>query len=155
MLNRVWTGLDALVLVYHRNAAGQRVKLNGTLWQPGDPPLVNYCYFQNTSLSADVPFTRRPVTGRPKRRILTQTEEWELNVETFYLGVDRELALEIFDREKILELVLHLQAPENLTEEEPHMLTPAKRVSFQISGRENDVLTGNAKFAAEDLLTEL
>jgi hypothetical protein len=149
-LNRVWTGYDAFVYVYWNDADGNRINKNGGPWTETDGPLVPYCFFQNMTLDGNVPNVRRPVTGRPQKRLLVDIDEWELSVEHFYVSKVKELdPTTIFARDKILELVLKLQAPENLTDEDDHTLVPARRIACTVTGRENEVLVGTAKFAAE------
>lgn len=148
---RVWTGLDAVVLVYHIDSSGNRINLLGQPWNEADGPLLNYCYFQDINLNAQLPNQRRPVTGRPHKKITVLTEEYDMTVSHFYLGVKEIDPEVIFHRSKILELVLYLQAYDAPAEIEPHRLLFAKRESFSISGEENGVLTGNAKFIAEQL----
>lgn len=149
-LTRVWTGLDAYVEVYYVDANNNRINKNGNPWVLADGPLVNYCFFQNMNLDGQVPFIRRPVTGRPQKIIVVEIDEWELSVEHFYLGIQQELdPLVLFARDKKLELVCRLQALEDAAQIDLHTLVPAKRVACSVTGRENDVLTGTAKFASE------
>lgn len=152
---RVWTGLDALVKVFFLDENGNRSNFKGPVTgsNGSNPdPVVNYCYFQNTSLNSETPYIRRPVTGRSNKRILIETDEWELTVEHFYLGHSYEFdPLQIFSRDRKLELVLSLQAPENPADIEEQTLTPCFRVACNISGQENGVFQGSAKFAGEGL----
>lgn len=147
---RIWTGLDAWVEVYHTNDAGVRINLAGNPWTVLDGPLLDYCFFQNVSLSAELPSTRRPVTGRPQRKLTVLAEEYSMDVEHFYLGKAKEVSHDvIFHREKILELVLRLQAPESPPDLDLHTLKMARRTSWDISGQENGNMLGSAKFTAE------
>jgi len=148
--NRIWVGQDADVLVYLSNLNGDRLNAAGAPWSPPDGSLLIYCYLQSTTLSATVPTTRRPVTGRPQMRIINQAYEYELDVEHFYLTKDRELDLnKIFNREQYLELVLQLQAQDRPTKIELHTLKVCKATTFSISESDNENVTGRAKFMAE------
>ncbi len=151
--DRVWTGLDAIVQVFYLNDQGQRYNFNGLITEQNSDPIVNYCYFQNTSLNSETPFTRRPVTGRNQKRIITETDEWELTVEHFYMGRYYEFdPLQIFDRCKKLALVLSLVNPAKSDDDrEIQVMSPAQRVACNISGQENNIFTGSAKFVGEML----
>jgi hypothetical protein len=67
--NRIWTGYDADVFIYLNDEDGNRILPGGGPWSELDGPLLTYCYFQDMDLTADLPNTRRPVTGRPNKRI--------------------------------------------------------------------------------------
>lgn len=148
--NRIWVGQDADVLVYLSDANGQRLNLAGTPWVPVNGPVLLYCYLQSTTLSANLPNQRRPVTGRPQLRITVQAYEYELDVEHFYLTKVKELDLNtIFNREQFLELELKLQAYDNPNKIELHTLKIAKATSFSVASSDNQNVTGRAKFIAE------
>jgi len=148
--NRIWVGQDADVLVYLSNKAGDRLNAAGTPWLPADGSILIYCFLQSTTLSGNLPNARRPVTGRPQMSITVQAYEYELDVEHFYLTKDKELDLnKIFNREQYLELVLQLQAQDNLTKIEPHTLKVCKATSFSVASSDNQNVTGRAKFIAE------
>jgi hypothetical protein len=149
---RVWTGLDALVQVFYIDDNGNLKNFNGLVNDGNPDPVVGYCFFQNTSLNSEVPYTRRPVTGRDKKRIITDIDEWELTVEHFYMGRYYESdPLQIFAREKKLSLHLSLINPERPDDQEIQVLQPAQRIACNISGQENGIFQGSAKFAAEEL----
>lgn len=149
---RVWTGLDATVKIFYLNDNGQLKNFNGDIGGENQDPIVSYCYFQNTSLNSETPYIRRPVTGRDKKKIVVETDEWELTVEHFYMGHFYEFdPLQIFDRSKPLALMLTLQNPALIDDTEIQLLKPAYRVACNISGQENGIFTGSAKFISEGL----
>lgn len=148
--NRIWVGQDADVLVYASDIDGNRKGPTGHPWVATDGSLLLYCLLQNTTLSGNLPAQRRPVTGRPQLRIVNQAYEYELDVEHFYLKKSTELNVnDIFNREKSLELVLRLQAYDDINYQEPHTLYVARAVQFTISEQDNENVKGKAKFLAE------
>lgn len=153
---RVWTGLDALVKVFYLTDDNELKNFNGAVSDTNPDPVVRYCYFQNTSLNSETPYIRRPVTGRDKKRIIIDTDEWEFTVEHFYMGHFYEFdPQQIFSRDKRLALVLTLINPDISTDTEEHILKPAFRVACNISGQENGIYQGSAKFVSEDLFMGL
>jgi hypothetical protein len=148
--SRVWTGLDALVQVFVVDKDNDRIDFFQT--GDADAPAVNYCYFQNCSLNSEMPYVRRPITGRPSKRILRDTDEWELSVEHLYLSWAYEFdPLQLFDRSNRLELNLTLQKLEDQEDIEEIQLIPAFRVSCNLAAAENGLFIGSAKFAGEQL----
>lgn len=152
--NRIWIGQDANVEVYRADKNKNRLAADGIApWTPIDGPLFTYCYLQNTTLSSTVPSTRRPVTGRPKTRLLLQAYEYELDVSHFYLTKAIELDLNrVFNREQWLELVLQLTATENANVQEPHTFKRCKATNFTIAERDNENINGTVKFLAEEFV---
>ena len=149
---RVWTGLDAHVKVFLLDANGVRSNFLGPVSPQNPDPVVRYCYFQNVSLNSEVPFTRRPVTGRSRKVLITETDEWDFTVEHFYMGRYYEFdPISIFNRQRKFELELMLFNPERPDDYEINVLSPAYRIACNISGTENGILQGSAKFVSEEL----
>lgn len=149
---RVWTGLDAHVKVFFVNNDGVRTNFLGVVSPENPDPVVRYCYFQNISLNSEVPFTRRPATGRSLKVLTTEIDEWDFTVEHFYMGRYYEFdPISIFNKYRKFELELMLFNPEYPDDYEINVLTPAYRIACNISGTENGIMQGSAKFASEEL----
>lgn len=147
----IWTGLDADVLLYLSNAAGERVNAAGTPWVDSDGTILQYCFFQGATLTGDITYSRRPVTGRPTRRILESTLfEPELTVTYFFLSKSSQINLsQIFNKEQYLEVILRFTSHRDASDVEPHTLKLAKAVQFQITAEDNRNAQGQAKFVGE------
>lgn len=151
-LHRIWTGFDADVLLYLADENKNRLNAGGGPWVENDGPILQYCYFENCSLDGTLPNQRRPVTGRPRQKIVVQAYEFELSVDHIYFRKSLELPLSsIFHREQWLEIVLRLQAPENLSDKDEHTLFRAKAINFNLTAPATENVISKQKFIAEEM----
>lgn len=140
MIYTIFTQLDLDIFVYADDGAGNRVNPN--------TPLLQYCYLQGSTLRSSTLNERQEVWGRPKKRILLGTEEYEMDVDHFLLRRDTEMNLaSIFNRTKKLQLEWRFQQGSRI---EVHVLKVACAVGLAITSQDNQNVTGAVQFQAED-----
>lgn len=148
---RIWTGFDADVFVYLSDAEGNRQGPGNVPWVEDHGPAVSFCYFENINLDGTVPAVRRPVTGRPERRITVENWEYELSVGHLYFQAAELPVATVFSREQVLELVLQLKDPYNPEDVELRTLKIARCINFQLSTESTSNVKDNVKFLAEKM----
>lgn len=143
----VWQGFDADVNLYLEDA--------DTGAQLSGGPVLTYCYWQDFSIGATLAQIRRPVTGRPRLKIVNAMWQYTASVAHMYFRKAEELRLsDVFNRQQPLQIELALAdtaytgiVPQ---ENDTHLLKRAFANSFQITGRSADILEAKASFTAEE-----
>ncbi len=144
MSTPIWTGNDVTVFIYAAGPDGEKLS---------EIPLFSHCFMQDCKVSGQLNYERRPVTGRPKKKIVAhEWGEYEMSVGHFYLSKDIELDLdEVFHREKLLLIeMVCLHEGDNPDNAETHTLKMAKACDFAITSNDNQNVLGTAKFCAEE-----
>lgn len=162
---KVWHANFVDLQIYKEDANG--VVLNGAIpvadfnpFLPDFLPLLTYCYLQNATLSVGLSSVeRRPITGR-SHRLLTigEFDDCSLECEHFFFRKAEEINLQvIFNRRQRLRLVCKLVNPEYgegiaPLENDICQLTRAFGTQFQITVPENEIVSAQASFQAEEFL---
>lgn len=143
----IWTGNDVTVYIYSADpVTGDKLS---------EIPIFSHCFMQDCTVAGSVDVQRRPVTGRPRRKIVTQQyDNVELSVGHFYLSKAIEINLDdVFHREKVLLIEMEcLVIGDNPDNSDLHTLRMARATDFSISSSDNRNVTGSAKFSAEEFL---
>jgi len=138
----VWHGTNVDVDVYLEDGQGN---VTGGI-------VLSYCYWVNVNINATQEQTRRPVTGRARKKITNRQWEYSASVEHMYFSKEDEIRLDdIMSRNQPMRLELRCvdySYPED--EYDIHTLKTAYASRYKVTARDNDIVTASADFEAED-----
>lgn len=148
----VWTLGEADITVYAEDGNGNLVLVDG---QP--VPLVQYCFVEDMTIRASTEIKRRAVTGRGARMITTPSGSYDdcsAMIEHMFFRKATEINLtNIFNPGASLRLVISFfkliytnVAP---FENDTIYLSCCKAKSFEITGKQPEIVMATANFEAE------
>lgn len=132
MSEAVWTNLDIDVELYHEDLWGELI--SGAV---SGAPVIKYLFLESASLNAEAKLARRPVTGRPQKRIITEeTYEYTLEVKHLYFSGSDEFDVDdifcnVAQPSRRLRMLMKFVNPQT-DSQETHTLFAALPASFRL-----------------------
>lgn len=159
----VWMQGDADVKVYAENVSGGIVDfITGETPPFGEEPdpIFTYCYWEGVRISSSTTVTRRAVTGRGRRKIVTPAgvfDDVSVDVDHMFFRKAVEFDLQnVFNPHTRLRLALQFTdiAYNDIAPLENDLIQAsfAKAQNFSINARDNEVVDASAHFEAELIL---
>lgn len=153
----VWHGTNIEVAIFEEDDNGNPIGMsNPEMYDPStDTPILTYCFWQNVTINGELEMTRRPVTARPFKSIVTQEYEYDAQVRHFYFKKSEINRTKIFNRDAPLRIVMRAYDPSMIPAagesiDENHVLKHARAKSFTVESQENEIAEANASFWAEE-----
>ena len=145
----VWTGYNVTVEV---------TRMDDVNYPANPTVLTNYCFFESISINANNELTRRPCTGRTKRKIIPAEFEYSCEVGAMYYRKTEHFNSDMLNRSIALRfrmICIDEFSSQNNTAE-PHVLGNAfvsnlgLQVSISEGNNSSDIIKTSMSMEAED-----
>lgn len=149
-IRKVYTGNDLDVGIFQEDSSGNPIGIaDAARWNVDtDTPLLSYCFFDTVEVSASLVLQKRPATGDPFQRIVTQQYDYSARVGNLYFKQQEADRLILFNRETRLRIYMRHY---NVYQEDQQILIHAIGATIGITTPVgNEICTVHAEFQAEE-----